>query len=453
MKTKLLLSALLFSAFSFNAQTLFTVHDYDDCKTLSFGGNTAQTEREVPVTNPSASDTANPNVTKFTPKLRNSAVYLKLPYLTGTIGNLDWQFRYFSDIAGTVDSGSGRLIVRLLNTSVSGADGFTQLELFNKEGGSWQTKSGNIDLSTASATVKAAGGFDSLVFVLNNVNGATDPPLNPVFIDDVALSVNPNLSDDSSDLLDTNGWILNYNGGQEINKFYVQSNLIVEENITSPSTEGNLSTNVMKITRQGEGNEDTQSPFIQFDIDPINYTDGGIVKFRIYPDCKLGVTTNARFMLRKDDVGTTQRVTGVISLIPNIWNEVEVDLATLAGASSTPDNIYNNMLIFFNFADPSMEALGTTFYLDAVQAPAAAVLSAEDSTLEAGLKLLGNPVSKELSLSKEANSIRIYTITGKTILTVNSKSNTYNVSSLANGVYFAEASFESSKKVFKFIKN
>ena len=55
-------------------------------------------------------------------------------------------------------------------------------------------------------------------------------------------------------------------------------------------------------------------------------------------------------------------------------------------------------------------------------------------------------------LSKEANALRVYTITGKTVLSYNSKNSNYNVSSLSKGIYFAEATFDSGKKVFKFIK-
>jgi hypothetical protein len=133
--------------------------------------------------------------------------------------------------------------------------------------------------------------------------------------------------------------------------------------------------------------------------------------------------------------------------------EVEIDIDALLGAEITADNLYNNILVFFNSGDASAEAVDTIFYLDAFQAPSTAVLSTENTTLETGLHLLGNPVNEDFILSKEANSIKIYTITGKTILSYNSKNTTYNVSSLSHGIYYAEATFDTGKKVFKFIKN
>ena len=446
MKTKLFSILAFIIATTIGAQTLYKVHDYDDCKTLAFGGNSAQTDREVPVVNPDATDTANPNVTKFTPKSANSSVFLRLPYKTGITGNLNYQFRYYSDIAGTVNSGAGRLLVRLSNSTITGPDGYTQVDLINKEGDSWQTVSGVLDLSTASDQVKAAGGFNAILFVLNNVGVGTTPPLNPVFIDDVALSINPNLSDSSADLEGTNGWIVDYSSGKYISKEYIQSELVVEEDVTSPSTDGNESPTVMKITR-GEATNST----LNFKIDPINYTDGGKVKFRLFPECKIGATTTTRFMLRKDNEGTTQKPSGIISLIPNIWNEIEIDLATLGG-NSTVDNIYNNMLIFFNFSDASAEAANTVFYLDAFQAPAAATLATDSFNSDNTVFLLGNPVKDILSLSKSPNAISVFSLTGKNILTINATKKNYNVSSLAKGIYLVKASYEAGEKVFKFIK-
>jgi hypothetical protein len=451
MKTKLLSIFAFIIATTIGAQTLFTVHDYDDCKTLSAFGNADLYMAETPVANPDASDTSNPNVTKCTPLAKNATVSLGLPYSINVAAQsnsdkANISFRYYSPTDGAIDSGSGKLVIKLFNRSTGGAAANAKQININKVGGSWQTITGEFDLDGTSQAVIDAGGYDSILFQLNNANAATTPTNDPVFVDDVALNVNPNLSDVTSDLLTGNSWIANYSPN-EINKSYEQIDLVVEENVATPSTDGNDSPTVMKITRG-----DAANPYLKFKIDPINYTTGGKVKFRIFPECKIGVPTNVRFFLRKDDLGATQVSKPIISVIPNIWNEIEVDLATLAG-NPEADNIYNDILIFFNFGDASTEAVNTVFYLDAFQAPKAAVLSVENTTLETGVKLLGNPVDKELSLSKEANSLRIYTVTCKTILNYNSKNTSYNVSSLSNGIYFAEATFETSKKIFKFIKN
>jgi hypothetical protein len=451
MKTKLLTILAFAVLTTTGAQTLFTVHDYDNCKTLSAFGNAANYMAETPVANPDASDTSNPNVTKCTPLAKNASVSLGLPYSINVAAQsnsdkANISFRYYSPTDGAIDAGSGRLVIKLFNRSTGGAAANAkQIDIINKVGGSWQTITGEFDLDGTSQAVIDAGGYDSILFQLNNANAATTPTNDPVFIDDVALNVNPNLSDVTSDLLTGNSWIANYSPN-EINKSYEQIDLVVEENVATPSTDGNDSPTVMKITRG-----DAANPYLKFKIDPINYTTGGKVKFRIFPECKIGVPTNVRFFLRKDDLGATQVSKPIISVIPNIWNEIEVDLATLAG-NPEADNIYNDILIFFNFGDESTEAVNTIFYLDAFQAPTAAVLSTENIILESGLKLLGNPVNRKLSLSKEANTLRIYTITGKTVLSYNSKNSNYNVSSLSKGIYFAEAIFDSGKKVFKFIK-
>ena len=451
MNTKLLTTLAFAVLTTTGAQTLFTVHDYDDCKTLAFGGNAALVDTTIPVANPDATDTNNPNVTQFSPNEKNASVFLNLPYTipvtsSTSADNIDWKFRYYTENGGTIDSGSGRTIVRLFNKSVGASAGnFIQLKLFDKVGGSWQTESGTASLTGASEAVITAGGYNAFLFVINNANGATTPTNDDFLIDDLAFSTDPNLTDEIADLLTGNSWIANYSPN-EINKSYEQVDLVAEENVATPSIDGNDSPTVMKITRG-----DAVNPYLKFKIDPINYTTGGKVKFRIFPECKIGVPTNVRFFLRKDDLGATQVSKPTISVIPNIWNEIEVDLATLAG-NPEADNMYNDMLIFFNFGDATPEAVNTIFYLDAFQAPTAAVLSIENITSESGLKLLGNPVNRQLSLSKEANALRVYTITGKTVLSYNSKNSNYNVSSLSKGIYFAEATFDSGKKVFKFIK-
>lgn len=438
---------------STGAQTSYTVHDYDDCKTLVAFGNQTKYEAETPFSNPDASDTSNPNVTKFTPLAKNATVSLGLPYSINVAAQsnsdkANISFRYYSPTAGAIDAGSGRLVIKLFNRSTGGAaTNAKQIDIINKVGGSWQTITGEFDLDGTSQAVIDAGGYDSILFQLNNANAATTPTNDPVFIDDLALNVNPNLSDVTSDLLANNSWIFNFSP-DDINKIYVQSDLVVEEASATPSLEGNDSATVMKITRG-----DAANPYLKFAIDPIDKTAGGTIKYRIYPECKLGVEMNTRLMLRKDNLGATQQASQTLSLIPNIWNEVEIDIAALAGAEITADNLYNNILVFFNSGDASAEAVDTIFYLDAFQAPSTAVLSTENTTLETGLHLLGNPVNEDFILSKEANSIKIYTITGKTILSYNSKNTTYNVSSLSHGIYYAEATFDTGKKVFKFIKN
>jgi hypothetical protein len=453
MKTILLTIATLLVANFMGAQTFFTVHDYDDCKTLTTGGNPDSVETTIPVANPDAADTNNPNVTQFSPNVKNASVFLNLPYTISVTSStstddIDWQFRYYTDNGGTIDSGSGRTFVRLFNKSVGASAGnFVQLKLIDKVGGSWQTESGTASLTGASQAVIDAGGYDAVLFVINNANGATTPANDALLIDDLAFSTNLNLSDEIAGLETGNSWILNFSP-DEINKTYEQSDLVAEEASATPSLEGNDSATVMKITRG-----DATNPYLNFAIDPIDKTAGGTIKYRIYPECKLGVVMNTRLMLRKDNLGPTQQASQALSLIPNVWNEVEIDIDALLGAEITADNLYNNILVFFNSGDASAEAVDTIFYLDAFQAPSTAVLSTENTTLETGLHLLGNPVNQSFILSKEANSIKIYTITGKTILSYNSKNTTYNVSSLSHGIYYAEATFDTGKKVFKFIKN
>ena len=452
MKIKLFLLVGVFTISFTTAQTLYTVHDYDDCKTLSKGGNPALVDVTIPVANPDASDTANPNVTEFSPNAKNASVFLSLPVTvsvpsTTNTETLNYSLRYYSDAAGTVDSGSGRLLLRLFNQSVgAGAGNYIQFAVENKAGSVWTTLSGTINLDGTSQAVVDAGGYDSILFVLNNAAEAYTPTNDKFYLDDIKIDRNPALSDPTSDLLSGNSWIFNYSP-DDFNKFYTQSDLTVEEGATTPTTVGNDSPTVFKINRG-----DATNPFVNFEIDLIDYRNGGKVKFRVYTECKTTVPSNVRFMLRKDNLGASQIAGAVTTVIPNIWNEIEVDLASLAGGAPEADGIYNNMLIFFNFGNSTQDAVGTVFYMDAFQAPTAAVLSNSVFSLEQELKLLGNPVKDKISLSKEVDKIEIFNSIGQAVLIRQNTNKEYDVSSLSNGIYILKATIENNSKTFKFIK-
>lgn len=453
MKLKLQIVAFLLIASNFNAQTLYTVHDYDDCKTLAKGGNPAQVDVTIPVANPDAADTANPNVTQFSPNTKNASVYLTFPVLvnvpsTTNSETFSFSLRYYTATGGTIDSGSGRMILRLFNKSVGASAGnFVQFPIVDKIGGSWQTISvTDASLDGASQAVVDAGGYDSLLFVLNNAAAAYTPTNDDVLIDDLKINTNPALSDETSDLVSGNEWIFNYSP-DDFNKYYTQSDVTVEEGAVTPTTVGNDSPNVFKVTRGNAAN-----PFVNFEIDPIDYRNGGTVKFRIYTTCDLNNTPNTRFMLRDDNLGASQISTPTLSIIPNQWNEIEIDLASLAGGAPEADGMYNNMLIFFNFSDSSQEAVGRVFYLDAFQAPSAAVLSDESFSLHSDVKLLSNPVNNFLKLSKPVDVIEIFDTTGKKILSSKKQQADINVTALSKGVYILKLSLNNIKQSLKFIK-
>ena len=453
MKSKILHIIFLLSISIISSQTLYTVHDYDDCKTLAKGGNPALVDVTIPVSNPDATDTTNPNVTELSPNAKNASVYLTFPVLvdvpsTTNSETFSFSVRYYTTTGGTIDSGSGRMILRLFNKTVGASSGnYVQFPIVDKVGGSWQTVSvTDVSLDGASQAVVDAGGYDSLLFVLNNAAAAYTPTNDDVLIDDLKISKNPALSDETSDLESGNEWIFNYSP-DDFNKYYTQSEVTVEEGAVSPTTVGNDSPNVFKVTRG-----DATNPFVNFEIDPIDYRSGGKVKFRIYTACDLNNTPNIRFMLRDDNLGASQISTPTLSIIPNQWNEVEIDLATLAGGAPEADGMYNNMLIFFNFGDSSQEAVGRVFYLDAFQAPSAAVLSNDSFTINNTIYLQQNPVKNTIKLNKEVNSIEVYNSLGQSVLKSSKSKNEYNISTLSNGIYILKINSESSTKTLKFIK-
>ena len=349
---------MLFASFATFSQT-YPIHDVDDCK-LMLNSTNANTTYTVSVANPIPAD-ASVNVSSISASANNGNAQFSLPYSieAGPTSTIDWSGRFYSANAGANTTGSGKFIVRLLNRTVGGAAGnFVQLALANKTGGAWQTESGSgvVLNPTNAAAINAAGGFNTIL-ILASSNAAS---IETLFFDNIELSKNYNLTDDTADLLANNVWVYNNRVGD--NKIDPASafNITVDENISTPTTTGNSSSNVLRVTR-GAG----ATTLLQFNHGDINPTTAGFVKFRVFIDCQSPYTNRIKYFLRKDGVVETQKITKDYALVAGVWNEVVIDLSTMIGSGT----VFNNSLFLFDSLIES-EADGDIYYLDAIQMPA-----------------------------------------------------------------------------------
>jgi hypothetical protein len=358
MKKQLLFYLMLFASFATFSQT-YPIHDVDDCK-LMLNVTNANATYTVSVVNPLPAD-ASVNVSSISASANNGNAQFSLisSIEAGPASTIDWSGRFYSANAGANATGSGRFIVRLLNRTVGGAAGnFVQLALANKTGGAWQTESGSgvVLNPTNAAAINAAGGFNTIL-ILASSNAAS---IETLFFDNIEFSKNYNLTDDSADLLANNVWIYNNRVGDNKTTPATASNITVDENIATPSTVGNSSPNVLRVTR-GSG----ATTVLQFNHGDINASTAGILKFRVYVSCQTPYTNRIKYYLRKDgDVGN-QKVTGDFSLVAGVWNEVSIDLSTMTGTGT----VFNNSLFLFD-AGIASEADGDIYFMDAIQMPA-----------------------------------------------------------------------------------
>jgi hypothetical protein len=361
MKLKLLFSLMLFASFGAFSQN-FAVHDVDNCKLLdAYAVSNATLNQSV--TNPDATDAvANPNVSQIVPSGLNPTVQFNLPYQiqTGASVTLNYSLRFYSANTGSANTDQGRIILRIFNRSLaSGPTVRSDIKITNKTGG-WQLITGTATLNPNDiAGINAKGGYNALVLSASNLAGE-DVNLEPLFFDDFEFSVDYNISDPTADLLAGNTWLYD---GREGN-FKADPDLlsgVTLDVFASPNPTTNSSPNVLRLTR-GAGT----TSLIQFNHGNIDHTGGGTVKFRVYVECQSPVTNVLRYFLRKDNDVSSQRTTQERALVAGIWNDIEIDLASMDGTDGA--NNHNQSLFLFDFGVAS-GVDGALYYIDALQMP------------------------------------------------------------------------------------
>jgi len=423
----------------------YTIHSVDDCLQLA-EINTTNGTYTASVVNPSTTGNAAINVSQIEPNATSAAGrgHFALPYSIGVTETVTFSIKLYSETAGSNNVGSGIARVRLYNSALgfSGGNSFT-VATYDKVGSAWQSESITVTLNDVS-TIAANGGYDSMAIQGFLNSEAADRET--LYFDDMEFDIAPTTIADAATLETGNTWM--YHGAlQPVINYTVSGGATVEEGIATPTTSGNNSPTVLKITR-GDDNANSGMKFIGGDFD---YTAGNLT-FRIYPECNLAVGSNVRIRMRKDSDNVTQQSYAVTPLVGNQWNEVTVDLTSGTGSSTTPDNLYNELVFLFNQGDSSADSNGTIFYVDAVQTPEQNPLSTESFELTNNVKLLANPVRNTLQLSKSPDSATVYSITGQQVLKWNSIQEGYDVSTLKSGLYLIEVTYGSASKVFKFIK-
>ena len=362
MKLKLLYFFVLI--FGLNAFSQHVIHNEDGCRKMIFISENNGTYTSI-VANPDTSsgntvDYTNTNVSLISPSSvnsNNSQAIFKLPVVIEKGVDFDWSLKVYSANSGSNNTGSGRLLIRLFN-SVQGnaaAGDRWQIASVDKTGG-WQEISVTSNIPTARSPIN----FDSVQII--GLNNAATGASEDFYFDDFKIDIDPVLSDTTADLDAGNIW---YYNNAILGTIYTDFRVGVNESIATPTTDGNSSVNVMKVTRGG--NISHQLRIHHGDIDQ---TAGGVIKFRVYPECTGTETTpNITFRLRKDNDDLTQYYADIIYLHEGLWNEVEITLGDLTNDGSVAaGNLYDGSLLLFN-AETSGNTPPFEFYIDSFQGP------------------------------------------------------------------------------------
>lgn len=458
-KTLLTLTLTLVSLIGFSQTYLW--HSVDDCVTMNAvpSGNAVY---EVSAANPDAvNPVANPNsstnVSSITSDLGNNNITFDLP--AGITAGVDFSisFRFWTANAGSNNDGSGRMIVRMYNSSLgTGAGSRLNLPVANKVGGEWEdyTYSEASLPDNTDGTIAGAGGYDKLLIIPSNNAVAIET----LYFDDIELNIENSSTPLPSEatLVTNNQWY--YNNSPNAFNTAVEGwggGTDVVASQATPTTNGNSSPTVLKFTR----NDLDATTGIKFDqaSNGFKYDEGdGKITVRIYAECNLAYgTPNLKIRARYNGAAGTQiQTNGTTDLIANQWNEVTLDLTDAGNQSGlTSDGLYNEVYLIFN-QGTNIDTNGNpaVFYIDALQVPGPGILSVNEFELDK-FSVYPNPVSNAFKIEANSSieSVELYNITGRLIKTFTTETS-YDISDLATGVYIANIKIQSGSKALRIVK-
>ena len=448
-KQLLLLSGLFLATLTVSAQSN-TWHEVESCTTLSV--TSISSTFVASVTNPNTTPpNTSANVSSFTKGTARIALVNPIMDTAGQSISLE----LLADVAGGNGVGSGLFQVQLQSLNPVTTTFLGNLTI--TAGDAWELKTLSLD-----GKPNADNGYEYLYINsgANNDAGATD---GIIYFDKLKGSLSQEIQTSTLAATPTlttgNAWLYNH-GTSALGatpNFSTDSGGSMETNVTNPYTSDNASTNVLKITR-GDANFESVLFDLPGSIDP---TSGETVKLRVYTVYdQCDNAANMKFSLKSTEATDTngnmgQKVSSVLVTIPSgKWTEVEANLSTFAaGQQSTEYASYDRLNVYLNFADGTpAPSVGSIFYIDALQAPASAALSAADAVLNPPLKLFPNPVNTAFVLSQEVDSATFYDLMGRTVKQINSKQTQFDVSDLAKGLYLMDVMRNNKKQTLRFIK-
>lgn len=340
---------------------LETIHSPDTCGALLTENQSINATYEASVPNPNETGNTSTNVSRINNTTPGGRVEFTLPYniAVGTVITL--RSKYFSEYAGANNSGTGRVRLRMYNSTLGYSNSFINIANYDKIGGEWQTETTTIKLSgNDDAAITANGGYDSIAILGSN----NADSLELLYFDAIQIYMDSNVANKTAELEENNVWLYNYSP-DEFNAGITTFGGATASNETTPLIYSNSSPTVLKVTRAADSNGG-----VVFNTGDFDYT-SSTLKFRIYPVCTANVLDpTIKIILRK--VGTqnddVQKEYASI-LISNRWNEITLDLSDAdgtGGASTAPNNLYDQIHFVLN---EGVEAAsdGAIFYIDAVQ--------------------------------------------------------------------------------------
>ena len=177
-----------------------------------------------------------------------------------------------------------------------------------------------------------------------------------------------------------------------------------------------------------------------------------IFKIRTYvPSTNIAGTSGHKLtMILRDGAnnGLTQLTLNKTVMVFDKWQEYTFDFtgSTLA----TPS--YENVLLLFENQDTGLLATGNVYYFDAFQGPQGSALATNSFTLES-FQVYPNPTTDRFTINtaQTIKSVALYNVSGQLVKAFGS-SESYDITDLNAGIYFATVTSESDSQTIKIVK-
>ena len=214
------------------------------------------------------------------------------------------------------------------------------------------------------------------------------------------------------------------------------------EPVATPQDNGNSSTNLVKLVRNG--GDIWAGAFLNLD-GGLDFSSQSYITLKLWTEAPIGTTVRMK-LEQQSNPGNFAEI-DVQTQKSGEWETLNWDFSSLG------TTVFDRLVFMFDFGNTGNGSATSTFYFDDVQQ--VATLGVEDFSSEI-IKMYPNPVTSVLYIDSyilDLTKVEIFSLLGKKIKEVATELNSINVDELSSGIYFIKAYSGNKHITKKLIKN
>ncbi len=212
------------------------------------------------------------------------------------------------------------------------------------------------------------------------------------------------------------------------------------EAVTAPQNNGNNSTNLAKIVRNGGQN--WAGAYLNLN-EPLNFETNKYITLKVWTEAPIGTSIQLKLEQQSGAAAYSQATTTTRT---GEWETLAFDFSSL-GLST-----YDKLVFMFDIGNVGDGSESSTFYFDDVQQDT--TLGQKDFNTDM-IQMYPNPVTSVLYINSkniELTKVEIYSLLGQKLKEVKSEFHTIQIDQLPKGIYFVKAYSGNRHIIKKMIK-